>query len=191
MENEDNRIVGVEALFQKGKRLMRRNRSKPEFCKAIRLFRIGAQAGHLEAAYHLGMALRFVDERGEQLEEAFHWIKLAANRGHPDAQFNLGTAHVNGDGVRKNRVLALRWFILAGTRGDDDADRQCAIVASGLSLEQQKRAMAMAMRWKMQADMESTITEMLEAPGLFPPEHDDDDPEQELPRLVKLPQPIQ
>ena len=81
MENENANVIGVEALFEKALRLYQSHRSRQDFNKAIQMFRICSQAEHLEAQFHLGMALKFVNEDGKELKEAVLWLKRAANRG--------------------------------------------------------------------------------------------------------------
>ena len=123
----------------------------------------------------------------QDLQEAAVWLKRAAKQGHPEAQFELAAMYKTGEGIRRNRVLALKWFILASQKGDEDAEMQCNLVGSELTVEQEKRALVMALRLKLKAEMNRTIQELISEPGVFPPSETDEDEQDDPASIIRFP----
>ena len=190
MSNERGKIVDVGQLFERAQEALQGAGCPVNPQKAERLFAIAARAGHPGAQFYLGMMLRTGQGGKQDASEAALWLKRAANQGHGRAQFELGGLYKTGEGVRRNRVLALKWFILAGSAGDDDADMQCALVADGLSLEQQKRAMQMALRWKLRRDVNQVAEGLLEDSETLQSQEQKGQDDDHLPRFVRLSPPV-
>lgn len=91
----------------------------------------------------------------------------------------MGLLYRQGEGVRRNRVTALRYFLMAGSEEDEDAQIQCEFLQAEMTDEQQKRALATALRWRLKRELESTMRDFFDTPGFFPPGHEErpaDDP---------------
>jgi tetratricopeptide (TPR) repeat protein len=81
-----------------------------DYSKALKLFLINAQKGHLAAQAKAG-ELYFNGMGTEQnYQEAFKWYKLAADQGDNDAWFHLGLAYRNGMGTEKDAEKAIEAF---------------------------------------------------------------------------------
>ncbi len=76
-----------------------------------------ANAGNVEALYHLG-ALNHAGIGGEEdLQQAAYWYTLAADAGVPEAQLALGSLLYKGKGVQKDLARALVLFNEAAEKG--------------------------------------------------------------------------
>ena len=186
MNDKTQRIFGTERLYDRAMKLLTGDGCKTNPPKAFHLFRVCAKAGHSQSQYSLGMFFKKWGEN-QDFQEAAVWLKRAAIQGHPEAQFKLAGMYKTGEGARRNRVLALKWFLLASHNGDEDAEIQCNLVGSELTAEQEKRALVMALRFKLKAEMNRTIQELMSEQGVSPPSEADEDEQDDLPSIVKFP----
>ena len=86
--------------------------------EALRLFRIGADAGHAQSRYELGVLYYCGDDCVEEDEpRAYAYFLAAAESGHQGAAFMVGDCLNDGAGVRRDNGAALRWWVFAGDRG--------------------------------------------------------------------------
>ena len=87
----------------------------------------GAQAGSVEAQFHLG--LLSIKEGGIFYNRSFSWLQKAAQNGHSEAQFVLGMVSLKGvyserwseEGINKNSLHAVEWLQKAAQNGHSEA----------------------------------------------------------------------
>ena len=86
--------------------------------EAVREIMSLADAGDVEAQFHLGEL--YQNGRGvpQDDQHAHDWYMRAAEEGHARAQFQLGFLYYNGLGVRKSLPEALMWYRLSANKGD-------------------------------------------------------------------------
>jgi TPR repeat protein len=84
-------------------------------------FRAAAEAGHVQAAGVLGLALVQGTVGVIDVEEGVRWLAFSAERGNADAQFNFGVALYSGVGGERNLEQAFRWFKTAAEAGHPEA----------------------------------------------------------------------
>ena len=114
------------------------NREKERFWhdKATEELTRRAQAGDVEAQFHLGLTY----ESGDGVERfpptAASWFTKAAMQGNAKAQYHLGLIYERGDGVRRDTYKALFWYRKAAEQGSVTAQVSlreiCAYTRQGL-----------------------------------------------------------
>lgn len=163
MENDRGNVIEFDRGTTRAPKRASPKGKRTKQGKAIQGIRVAANAGNSDGQHALGM---FFKSSGpdQDLEEAAVWLKRAANQGHGEAQFEVAGMYKLGQGVRRNRVLAMKWMLLATAAGDEDADIHSQILQSELTSAQAKRALVMAVRFRLQADLENTIQEMMQSP---------------------------
>ena len=191
MNDKTQNIVGMERLYERAMRLLTGDGCKTNPPKAFQLFRVCAQAGHSQSQYSLGIMLKNGSGVPKDAREAAMWLRKAALQGQVEAAYELGAMYRLGEGIKRNRVLALRYFIQASSEGCEDAQIQCHFVEGDLSLQQQKRALAIALRWRLRCEMERTLREMFDAQDFGPPDLDDEEPEDDPASVLRFPTPPQ
>lgn len=82
--------------------------------KAVELYRKAAEAGHEDAAYHLGVLLSVLDAKDNDTEK---WVRIAAMKGEHHAQYKLGCILYESKGASE----ALQWFTKASENGNGSA----------------------------------------------------------------------
>ncbi len=87
------------------------------YSEALRLSRLGADQGSVEAQFNLGNMYANGQGTAKDPTEAVRWLRRAANQGFTEAQFNLGVMYRNGEGVPQDFVQAHIWFNLAAAQG--------------------------------------------------------------------------
>lgn len=87
--------------------------------EAVELFKIAGEAGHTEAAHHLGDYYHGRDE----FDTAKRWYEQAAAGGYGMSAYQLGRMYAYGEGVRQNPKLAIRWLRRAEELGQGDANQ--------------------------------------------------------------------
>lgn len=88
---------------------------------AIARLRHGADDGHLESMYLLGVCLaqgKYVDQDDR---EAAKWFHAASKKGYAKAKTSLGYLYAVGRGVRKDFVLAYVFLSQSSRSGDPQA----------------------------------------------------------------------
>lgn len=103
-------------------------------------FERAANKGHIDAQTTLGLLLF---QNGEQAE-GLKWLQAAAEKGEPRALLVYGTALFNGDGVTQNPVLGYAYVSRAAAQGLGPAKDTLAQLDTLLSLEDRKKAVAIA-----------------------------------------------
>ena len=169
MEHDRDNVIEFDRGLTKKDKKDPRKTARSKQVKAIQGIQVSANTGNSDGQFQLGMFFKSMGP-DQDLEEAVVWLKRSARQGHPAAQFEVGGMYKTGEGVRKNRVLSMKWMLLATAAGDEDADIHSQILQSELSSAQAKRALVMAVRFRLQADLEHTIKEMMQSPDLLPTE---------------------
>lgn len=86
---------------------------------AFRLYKLAADAGHLEAAVKVGVVYRDGSKElgvKRDYEKAFRMFERGALAAYPEAQYHLAGMYRRGLGVATQRSESLRWLILAGAK---------------------------------------------------------------------------
>jgi len=89
--------------------------------EAVRLYRISAEQGNVEAMHDL--AVRYAMGRGitKDPKEALRWYRMAAAKGQADSMYLVGLRYLNGDQVIANNDEAAVWILQAIQYGSEDA----------------------------------------------------------------------
>lgn len=77
-----------------------------------------AEAGNLDAQFHLGYMYDFGEGIPENDAEAVKWWTAAAEQGHRPSQLILGMKYRIGDGIAHDYALARHWLLRAAAQGD-------------------------------------------------------------------------
>lgn len=118
----------VEADFQLGKFYQSGSPGAPsDAAQALRHFTAAAHAGHIGAAYYLGIAWRNGYGMRADAGEAARWFQVSAAGGVPAAQFMLANAYREGDGVARNDAEAVRLYAEAAEREHPEAVQTLAM----------------------------------------------------------------
>src|SRR5215213_3935555 len=88
-----------------------------KFDLAFPIFKKHAEAGNLEAMYHLGIMYRYGEGMQPNKKEAIAWWLRAAKSGHAASQNDLGALYSKGEGVKVDKREAARWFRAAAEQG--------------------------------------------------------------------------
>ncbi|NSX03261.1 tetratricopeptide repeat protein [Cupriavidus gilardii] len=89
---------------------------KPDYAAAWRHLPVAAQAGHVGAAYYLGLLHRGGYGAEPNPVEAARWFTVAAEGGVPQAMFMLANAYREGSGVARDEAKAVAWYEAAAER---------------------------------------------------------------------------
>lgn len=92
-----------------------------DFPKAIRLLKLEAEAGDLNAQRLLGAIYIQGEILAENPIEAARWLAMAADQGDVGSQFVMGKMYLDGTGVAKNEKVAARYWGQAAAQGDAEA----------------------------------------------------------------------
>ena len=90
--------------------------------------RIGADQGHAESQYVLGIFYHNGIDVPQNHAEAARLFRLAAEQGHAEAQTMLGVLYYRGKGVPEDKREAARWLRLAAEQGDADAQTRLGVL---------------------------------------------------------------
>lgn len=112
------------------------------FREASELFRIGAERGHRDSQYYLGLMYAKGDGVKQNYKMAHDWLEKAAMNGFPKAMYHLGEMYVWGDGVEVDYEKATVWFWLATGFGDKYAQKRLRTIATRINAEQLAEAEA-------------------------------------------------
>ncbi|AGI47786.1 Sel1 repeat protein [Thermoplasmatales archaeon BRNA1] len=85
--------------------------------KAVRLYRMSAEKGNIDAQVRLGIIYMTGDGAEKDYSESFKWFKLASDRGNPDAEYFASLMYSRGWGTEKNPSEAVRLCYLAADSG--------------------------------------------------------------------------
>ncbi len=91
-------------------------------------FRLAAEQGHAEAAWHLACFLRGKYKGTPEVDEAYFWLRVAAELGSAGAQRMLGDCFNTGEGITENPLRAAFWYTRAAENGDFRAAYQLALL---------------------------------------------------------------
>ena len=106
--------------FSDGKGMLKKNPSA-----AVRCYKISAELGHIDAAYHYGWCLRHGVGVRENNTEAVKWLKLSADMGNISAAYSYGLCCEEGAGTGiKNRRDALTYYRKAAASGHAEASKR-------------------------------------------------------------------
>ena len=94
---------------------------KPDYGKAVEMFRKASSMGVYEADYYLGICYKTGRGVAKDQVEAMKWFRKAAERGYAKAQCQLGFCYAKGEGVAKDAKESLKWFRKAAEQGDGPA----------------------------------------------------------------------
>jgi uncharacterized protein len=126
---------------------------------ALQHLQQAAGAGHVEASFRFGKALR-LGELGALADPvaALPFLEQAADRGHIEAQKQLANMHNRGEGTRKDPALAYSWFRRAAEQGDAVAQNDVGIfLLNGTGVESDLEE---GLRWlKMAAEQDVTVAQ--------------------------------
>jgi TPR repeat protein len=103
------RFGGSEALFQEGLAYLEGGLGPGGVITGVARMRLAAEAGHAEAAFRLGEALRTGHGCGVDAPEAEGWYRRSAAAGFGPAAAWLAHAYGCGDGVGCDEDAARRW----------------------------------------------------------------------------------
>lgn len=94
---------------------------KKDFNKALGYWTPLAEAGNLDAQYHLGMM--FLNGQGVNVDltKAVKWFKASGAQGDPGAQFLIGEMNLKGMGLIQDYKKAGSWFKKSAEQGYPDA----------------------------------------------------------------------
>lgn len=142
-----------DAMFNMGQ-AYRLGRGVPaDMERAEQLYRLAAQAGHLQAADTYGLML-FQDGRRE---EALPYVQAASTRGDPRAQYLLGVAHFNGDLVERDWVRAYALLTLANGAGLPQAGPAIEQMDQYIGLDERQRGAALARQLDIEAEQARSV----------------------------------
>jgi uncharacterized protein len=105
-------------------------RHPPDPEEAFRLFREGAQLGHLHSCRNLGWS--YLNGSGTEKNEAkgFKWSKRAAESGNDAAaMYQCGNCYLQGTGVEQSNEQAMYWFEKS-LEVEEDAEVRSALAAA-------------------------------------------------------------
>ena len=89
--------------------------------KAVDLFLLLAEQGHIEAQYLLASCYKYGKGVPVDQKEAAKWYRKAAEQGDTRAQLSLGVCYKYGAGVPVDQKEAAKWYRKAAEQGDTDA----------------------------------------------------------------------
>lgn len=112
------------------------------FSDAAELFRVGAEKGHRDSQYYLGLMYAKGDGIEQSYSQAHQWLEKAAMNGYPKAMYHLGEMYVWGDGVDVDYEQAAVWFWLATGFGDKYAQKRLRTMATRINSAQLANAEA-------------------------------------------------
>jgi uncharacterized protein len=114
--------------------------------EAVRLFRVGAEAGLAKAQTNLGRM--YYDGNGveQDYSKAIMWLTRAADQGAAVAQSNMAVIYLEGRGVLRDPVEAYKWFLLAREE-DHSAERAVSVLNRELNTAQQREGERRAQVW--------------------------------------------
>lgn len=114
---------------------------KSDTAKAISLYRLAADADHVESMRNLGITLGHQGKHNEALE----WYRKAADKGDLVAINNIGFAYGNGRGVALDYTEALKWYRMAAEKGHGMSQFNLAVMyADGQGV---KKDLDEALKW--------------------------------------------
>lgn len=100
---------------------------KPDHQAAWRHLRAAAEAGHVGAAYYLGLLHRGGYGAQPNPVEAARWFTVAAEGGVAQAMFMLANAYREGSGVARDDDKAVAWYEAAAERDHPESIQALAI----------------------------------------------------------------
>lgn len=86
--------------------------------KAFDLYKIGAEIGHAQSQYDLGICYRQGEGTAQDFIKAIEWYEKAIAQGHGGAMCNLGILYDNGIGVEKDSAKAFKYYTMSAESGD-------------------------------------------------------------------------
>ena len=92
-----------------------------DYTKALSLLGKAAEAGNVEATYHLGFLYHSGRGVKQDYDRACAWYQKAAHNGNADAMYQLG--RLFQDGPRQDIYQAFEWYRRAADKGDPNAKR--------------------------------------------------------------------
>ncbi|MEJ0061674.1 MAG: tetratricopeptide repeat protein [Alphaproteobacteria bacterium] len=104
-------LAAGKELFKTGEGLSKDN------VDAVKLFRVAANLGSMEAQTILGAAYLSGDGVQKDIPEALKWIQKSAAQGDAKAQHLLGVLYHEGSDVKKDNVKSLKWIRKAAEQG--------------------------------------------------------------------------
>lgn len=96
-------------------------RSPKDRRKAQTLFRVLAEAGHMDAQVQLAYGLLYAEQAARNMPEAVRLLQAAAEHGQDEAQQMLGLLHSIGAGVELSAPLAITHYHFAAEAGNTNA----------------------------------------------------------------------
>ena len=89
--------------------------------KAVDLFSLLAEQGHIEAQYFLASCYENGQGGPVDEKEAVKWYRKAAEQRNSPAQWSLGICYEYGKGVQVDQEEAVKWYRKAAEQGDASA----------------------------------------------------------------------
>lgn len=119
--NESSKGFSLEDILARNQAEIDKKRKKLREIQQANLLKKGADSGHVEAQYVLGVY--YLNGYGvpENPEKASFWFRKAADQGHADAQNILGYLYGRGLGIPKDSERAAYWYQKAANQGSADA----------------------------------------------------------------------
>ena len=142
-----------DAMFNMGQ-AYRLGRGVPtDMERAEQLYRLAAQAGHVQAADTYGLMLFQSGRR----EEALPYVQAAATRGDPRAQYLIGIAHFSGDLLERDWERAYAFLTLANSAGLPQAAPAIEQMDGFIPLEQRQSAASLARLLELEAEQARSV----------------------------------
>ena len=92
-----------------------------DYATAIRLWRLLADKGEVDAQYNLGVMYDKGQGVTRDYAVAVSWFRKAADQGFAAAQLSLGVLYENGLGVPQDFTTAVSWYRRAADQGNTAA----------------------------------------------------------------------
>ncbi|KAJ3275105.1 mitogen-activated protein kinase kinase kinase 9 [Terramyces sp. JEL0728] len=93
------------------------NLVKKDYAKVVKLYRMAAEGGDVEAQYHFAKFLENGEGNNENNYEAFRWYYKAAQKGYIKATNRVGYCFEKGIGVPQDHPRALQFYREAANKG--------------------------------------------------------------------------
>lgn len=118
-----------------------------DYAQALRWYYKGAEQGHPQAQYNLGVMYHKGQGVPRDDVKALRWLCQAAEQGVAEAQHDVGTSYAKGRGVPQDYVLAYMWLNLAAAQGVEQAAIGRNTVAKRMPLADLSKAQGLAREW--------------------------------------------
>lgn len=116
--------------------------------KAIEVYTMSAVKGQTSSSWFLGTLYLEGNGIGKDSKQALRWFRLSAEGNNADSQAMLAGLYYHGEGVKKDLTTAYFWAELARAGGNLICNKLSPHIASELSPEDIRRAVAQIDTWR-------------------------------------------